>query len=65
MDLPTWLVQYDRRRPTLIEPLRTADHSEIEVAAIDEAGAEAAFRQRFPACCTIRSISLKPATGFA
>jgi hypothetical protein len=54
--LPTWIVQYDKRRPTLTAPLAAADRGEIEVSALDRKAAAAAFRQR---------ISPKSATGFA
>jgi hypothetical protein len=63
--LPTWIVQYDKRRPTLTAPLAAADRGEIEVSALDREAAAAAFRQRFPADHMIRSISPGSATGFA
>lgn len=65
MNLPTWKVQYDTRRPGLGRPLTRADRSEVEVAAADREGAAAAFRQRYPAAYKIRSISPGSATGFA
>lgn len=63
MPLPSWTVQYLSRRPTLTRPITTADHAEIEVGALDRAGAEAAFKQGFPASHKILAIILKSATG--
>jgi hypothetical protein len=65
MFLPTWIVQYDSRRPSLTRPLTRADRGEVQVGAADREGAAAVFRQRFPAGHRIRSISMGSATGFA
>jgi hypothetical protein len=56
--LPTWIVQYDKRRPTLTASLAAADRGEIQVCPpLDRGAAAAAFRQWFPADHMIGSIS--------
>jgi hypothetical protein len=65
MLMPTWIVEYARRRPTITRPLVRVDYLRIEVAAIDPDRALAAFRQRFPVECKVVSISVGSPTGMA
>lgn len=61
--LPTWWVEYERRRPTLRSPLTSEDRGKIEVGALDREGAAAAFRQRFAG--KIVAIYPESGTGFS
>lgn len=63
MLMPTWIVHYRRRRPSLTRPLTRADYLSVEVGAIDRDGAARAFNQRYSG--EIVSISMGSATGFA
>lgn len=59
--MPTWLVEYETRRPTLTHPLTSADRGSVEVWARDLAGAKDAFRQRY--AYIITAVSMKSAMG--
>lgn len=61
--LPTWIIWYRTRRPTLTAPLAHRDYAQIEVSAMDRDGAAAAFRQRYH--YEIVSISIGSPTGMA
>lgn len=63
--LPTWIVEYQRRRPTITRPLGRDDYLRVEVAALDEDRASAAFRQRYPAACRIVAVYVGSPTGMA
>ena len=63
LSLPTWIVHYAKRRPSLVAPLTGRDYEELEVGAKDRDGAAAAFNQRMPAQCSIVSIRLGGALG--
>jgi hypothetical protein len=65
LNLPTWIVEYATRRPTLSRPLTSGDYRRAEVSAMDRDGAAAAFSQRFGVLCRIVSIYPGSATGMA
>ena len=65
MMLPTWIIQFTTRRPTIRAGLTMNDRGEVEVAALDRERAAAAFRQRFPASYQIEAIFVGSPTGFS
>jgi hypothetical protein len=65
MFLPTWMVYYRKRRPTLGRPLTSRDYDAVEVGAMSQEDAAAAFRQRFPPSHEIMAICAESGTGMA
>lgn len=63
--IPTWWVEYAKRRPTLTRPLTHRDYERIEVSAIDEPSASRAVVGRFGPGIRVVAVYMASATGFA
>jgi len=63
--VPTWWVEFAKRRPTLRHPLVRSDYDKIEVSAMSRDQAANAFYQRFPPSHKIVAIYPASQTGMA